>query len=106
MSEQQHELTHETIPVSIRLLNDEYSMRCDVNDRLLFEKAGQEFDRILRSLSNENAERSKEQLLILAGLNMTFTLLKERRAVEEEILTANRICEHLGSNLDQTINDF
>lgn len=106
MSENHNELTHERIAVTIRLLNNEYNMNCDANERLLFENAGQEFDRVLRRLLDENPSRTKEQLFILAGLNMTFTLLKERRAVEEEIRTVNRICEHLGNNLDQTINDW
>lgn len=92
------------LPTHIIVDNREYSLGCEPHERELLINASEFLDDSIRKLRDDNPQMATEKVYVLAGLDMAFRLLQERKIFAGEVSMVNRISEVLLSQLDQTVS--
>ena len=75
--------------ISIRILENDFHLVCDINEKKLLKKSAEFLNDHLKTFRRNNPSIDSDQLLLMGALRATFEAMKERDALSDQAKVAN-----------------
>ena len=94
---------NKSVPVSVRILNKEFTVNCPEGAENQLFDAAQYLDQKMRDIRNHGRVIGTERIAIMAALNITHELLTFRQHKESYINNVSHQIQRLQNKLDEVL---
>ena len=89
------------LTVTLHILDKEYRVSCPAEERSNLEQAARHLDTTMRDIRNSGKVIGVERIAVMAALNMSHDLLKNKEHQRQSVDTHLR---RIGSKIDNSLN--